>query len=169
MMRSVAENLTLAKLSTVSSGGVLRRRAERDRVVDLIERLGIRCNGQGASIDTLSGGNQQKVLFGKWLMCQPRVFIVDEPTRGVDVGAKREIQNAIRELADRGLGVLMISSELEELVEGCSRVVVMRDGQAVAELRAGEISQDNIIHAMAEGDAGDEATTDQTGATDVRG
>jgi galactofuranose transport system ATP-binding protein len=83
----------------------------------------------------------------------PALLILDEPTRGIDIGAKAEIQALINELAGAGLGVLMISSELEELVEGSSRVVVLRDGQDVAELRGGDISQQAIIHAMAEGSA----------------
>jgi ribose transport system ATP-binding protein len=91
--------------------------------------------------------------FARWLCKNPKFLILDEPTRGIDIGAKGEIQSLINELAASGLGVLMISSELEELVEGSSRVVVMRDGRCVAELRGAEISQDNIIHAMAEGSA----------------
>jgi ribose transport system ATP-binding protein len=87
-------------------------------------------------------------------------MIMDEPTRGIDVGAKGEIQSLVNELAEGGLGVLMISSELEELVEGSSRVVVMRDGRLVAELRGAQISQDGIIRAMAEGAEENAETTD---------
>src|ERR671920_1034437 len=104
-------------------------------------------------IRELSGGNQQKVLLARWLCMQPALLILDEPTRGIDIGAKAEIQSLINELAGSGLGVLMISSELEELVEGSDRVVVMRDGRCVAELRGADISQDSIIRAMAEGSA----------------
>jgi ribose transport system ATP-binding protein len=99
----------------------------------------------------LSGGNQQKVLLARWLCKNPKFMIMDEPTRGIDIGAKGEIQKLVNELANEGLGVLMISSELEELVEGSSRVVVMRDGELVAEIPHGKISQDAIISAMAEG------------------
>jgi ribose transport system ATP-binding protein len=94
----------------------------------------------------------------------PKFLILDEPTRGIDIGAKGEIQSLINELAEGGLGVLMISSELEELVEGCSRVIVMRDGQRVAELRGSEISQQSIIHAMAEGSANDASIIETTPA-----
>jgi monosaccharide-transporting ATPase len=90
------------------------------------------------------------VLLARWLCKNPKFLIMDEPTRGIDVGAKAEIQSLVNELARSGLGVLMISSELEELVEGSSRVVVIRDGRRAVELRGAEISQDSIIRAMAE-------------------
>ena len=127
-----------------------------------MKRLGIKAANADQKIRELSGGNQQKVLLARWLCKNPKFLILDEPTRGIDIGAKGEIQSLINELAAEGLGVLMISSELEELVEGSSRVVVMRDGRAVAELRGREISQDNIIHAMAEGG---EATDEEEHAT----
>ena len=94
------------------------------------------------------------MLLARWLCKNPKFLIMDEPTRGIDVGAKAEIQSLVNELAGSGLGVLMISSELEELVEGSSRVVVIRDGRRAAELRGAEISQDAIIRAMAEDDTG---------------
>ena len=97
------------------------------------------------------------MLLARWLCKNPKSLILDEPTRGIDVGAKAEIQALINELAESGLGVLMISSELEELVEGSSRVVVMRDGRCVAELLGDQISQDAIIHAKAEGGETDTA------------
>jgi monosaccharide-transporting ATPase len=93
------------------------------------------------------------VLLARWLCTNPALLILDEPTRGIDIGAKAEIQALVNELAASGLAVLMISSELEELVEGSSRVVVLRDGRTVAELPRGQISQQSIIHAMAEGSA----------------
>jgi ribose transport system ATP-binding protein len=96
------------------------------------------------------------VLLARWLCLNPRLLILDEPTRGIDVGAKREIQALINELADEGLGVLMISSELEELTEGCDRVVVLRDGRTVAELPHAGITQDAIMTAMANGSVGQE-------------
>lgn len=89
-------------------------------------------------------------MLARWLCKNPKLLILDEPTRGIDIGAKGEIQRLVGEMAGEGLGVLMISSELEELVEGCGRVVVMRDGRRAAELRGGEISQNEIIRRMAE-------------------
>jgi monosaccharide-transporting ATPase len=148
---SVRENLTLAALPALSKLGVVSR-AEQDAVVErFMKRLGIKASSAEQKIRELSGGNQQKVLLARWLCKNPKFLILDEPTRGIDIGAKGEIQALINELAESGLGVLMISSELEELVEGSSRVVVMREGRAVAELRRPDISQDRIIHAMAEG------------------
>ena len=99
-----------------------------------MKRLAIKASGPEQKIRELSGGNQQKVLLARWLCADPKLLILDEPTRGIDVGAKAEIQSLIRELADQGLGVLMISSELEEIVEGADRVFVLSDGRTVADL-----------------------------------
>jgi ribose transport system ATP-binding protein len=153
---SVRENLTLAALPEMTKLGIVSRAKQNEIVERFMKRLGIKASSAEQKIRELSGGNQQKVLLARWLCKNPKFLILDEPTRGIDIGAKGEIQSLINELATSGLGVLMISSELEELVEGSSRVVVMRDGRCVAELRGAEISQDNIIHAMAEGSAASE-------------
>ncbi len=150
---SVRENLTLAALPALSQLGIVSRQKQNEIVERYMKRLGIKAASADQKIRELSGGNQQKVLLARWLCKNPKFLILDEPTRGIDVGAKGEIQALVNELAASGLGVLMISSELEELVEGSARVVVMRDGQCVAELRGAQISQDAIIHAMAEGSA----------------
>ena len=149
---SVRENMTLAALPALTSLGVVNRRKQTEIVDKYMQRLGIKASSADQKIRELSGGNQQKVLLARWLCKNPKFFIMDEPTRGIDIGAKAEIQKLVNELAETGLGVLMISSELEELVEGSSRVVVMRDGELVAELSGKEISQDSIINAMAETD-----------------
>lgn len=149
---SVRENLTLAALPTLTNAGIVSRAKQTEIVDKFIKRLGIKTASPEQKIRELSGGNQQKVLLARWLCKNPKFLLLDEPTRGIDVGAKAEIQSLINELAAQGLGVLMISSELEELVEGSSRVVVMRDGKRAAELRAGAITQNNIIHAMAHGE-----------------
>jgi ribose transport system ATP-binding protein len=149
---SVRENLTLAALPGLSSMGIVSRAKQNEIVERYMKRLGIKASSADQKIRELSGGNQQKVLLARWLCKNPKFLLLDEPTRGIDIGAKGEIQALIGELASDGLGVLMISSELEELVEGSSRVLVMRDGRCVKELRGKEISQHNIIHAMAEGD-----------------
>ena len=147
---SVRENLTLAALPELSRYGIISRRRQRKIVDRFIERLGIRLRDPEQKIRELSGGNQQKVLLARALCRNPAVLLLDEPTRGVDLGAKDEIQNLIRELAAAGMGVLMISSELEELVENCCRVVVMRDGRSVAEVAGQELSEGRIIHIMAQ-------------------
>jgi ribose transport system ATP-binding protein len=154
---SVRENLTLAALPALTTMGVVSRAKQNEIVDKFIKRLGIKTSSAEQKIRELSGGNQQKVLLARWLCKSPKFMIMDEPTRGIDIGAKGEIQKLVNELANEGLGVLMISSELEELVEGSSRVVVMRDGELVAELKRNQISQDAIINAMAEAD--DKTTT----------
>jgi galactofuranose transport system ATP-binding protein len=148
---SVRENLTLAALPTLTRFGVVSRAKQCEIVDRFMRRMGIKAASADQKIRELSGGNQQKVLLARWLCTEPALLILDEPTRGIDIGAKAEIQALVNELAASGLGVLMISSELEELVEGSSRVVVLRDGRNVAELRRAQISQQSIIHAMAEG------------------
>jgi ribose transport system ATP-binding protein len=149
---SVRENITLALLPRLTRGGRIRDADERAIVARFIERLGIKTADMEQPIRQLSGGNQQKALLARWLATEPRLLVLDEPTRGVDVGAKREIQNTIRELADRGLGVLMISSEFEELVEGADRIVVLRDGVSVTELRNPGLTEDMLVRAIAQHD-----------------
>jgi len=148
---SVRENLQLAALPLLSRHGIISKERQRELVDRFIARLGIRTSNPDQPIRELSGGNQQKVLLARWLCLHPKLLILDEPTRGIDVGAKAEIQALINELAENGLGVLMISSEIEELTEGSDRVVVLRDGRTVAELRREDISQDAIMTAMATG------------------
>jgi ribose transport system ATP-binding protein len=148
---SVRENLTLAALPTLTRFGIVDRAAQRALVERFMTRLGIRASSADQRIRELSGGNQQKVLLARWLCTRPALLILDEPTRGIDVGAKAEILALVRELAHDGLGVLMISSELEELVEGSSRVVVLRDGRDVAQLAGPELTERSILHAMAGG------------------
>jgi galactofuranose transport system ATP-binding protein len=151
---SVRENLTLAllpRLARLARLGVVNT-ARQARVADeFIARLGIKTTGPQQPIRELSGGNQQKVLLARWLCMQPRLLILDEPTRGIDVGAKAEIQRLIDDLARDGLGVLMISSEIEELVEGCDRVGVLRDGVSVAELSGDALNPSQLMNAMAHG------------------
>ena len=153
---SVRENLTLAALPALARAGVVSSEKQQELVDRFIKRLGIKTAGPDQSVRELSGGNQQKVLLARWLCLNPKLLILDEPTRGIDVGAKSEIQSLIEELADNGLGVLMISSEIEELTEGSDRVVVLRDGRTVAELPHDAISQDAIMRAMAHGAAEEE-------------
>jgi ribose transport system ATP-binding protein len=152
---SVRENLTLAALPTLTRFGVVSSARQNEIVDRFMKRFGIKAASADQKIRELSGGNQQKVLLARWLCRNPKFLILDEPTRGIDIGAKGEIQALVNELADSGLSVLMISSELEEIVEGCSRVLVMRDGACVAELHGAAIDEDAIMHAMAEGSAAD--------------
>jgi len=121
---TVAENMMLALMPKLARAGIVNEARQRDIVAGFIESLGIKCAGPDQKIRELSGGNQQKVLLGRWLAMSPRLLILDEPTRGIDVGAKAEIQKLVNRLAAEGLAVLMISSELEEVIEGAARVFV---------------------------------------------
>jgi ABC-type sugar transport system ATPase subunit len=127
--------------------GVVRRRAEWKAAQRVLERVGVRGASFRAPVNALSGGNQQKVLFARMLFCQPRVVIADEPTRGVDVGAKRAIYDFLAELAADGVGIVLISSELEEVIGLAHRVLVMRHGRIVDELAGGAISESRILAA----------------------
>ena len=150
---SVRENLTLAALPTLTRYGVVDRKQQEEIVLRFIQRLGIKTAGPDQKIRELSGGNQQKVLLARWLCLNPRLLLLDEPTRGIDVGAKGEIQKLVEELAETGMGVLLISSELEEIIEGSDHVVVLRDGATVAEFSREDLNQDAILTAMAHGAA----------------
>jgi simple sugar transport system ATP-binding protein/ribose transport system ATP-binding protein len=147
LSRSVTENVSIASLGSVSRYGFVRRGAERRRAGEILERWDVRTSGQGAPVSSLSGGNQQKVLFARMLLCGPKVLVADEPTRGVDVGAKRAIYDLLVELAQSGLGVLLISSELEEVLGLAHRVLVMRAGRIVGELRGEEMTESAVLAA----------------------
>ena len=146
--RSVIENVSLSSLGAFSRVGLMDRRAERVASERIMERMALQASGLDQPVGSLSGGNQQKVLFARMLLCRPRVLIADEPTRGVDVGAKRAIYDLLVSLAGEGLGVLLISSEIEELVGLAHRVLVMRRGQIVANL-AGQAIRESAILAAA--------------------
>jgi simple sugar transport system ATP-binding protein/ribose transport system ATP-binding protein len=145
--RSVTENASLAALPRFSRAGFVRRAAERADAMGVLDRSDIKSEGYSAPVRSLSGGNQQKVLFARMIMCGPRVLIADEPTRGVDVGAKRAIYDLLVTLAGEGLGVLLISSELEEILGLAHRVLVMRSGGIVAELRGDDVTESAILAA----------------------
>jgi ABC-type sugar transport system ATPase subunit len=147
MNRSVAENMVLADLEAISSAGLVRRERERSAVGRLTSALDVRASSPAAPVGSLSSGNQQKVLFGKGLMLAPRVLMIDEPTRGVDVAAKRAIYELIVSLAAGGMAVLFVSSELEEVLGLAHRVLVMRRGRLVADLRAEEADQEVVLGA----------------------
>lgn len=148
---SVRENLTLALMPRLSRMGIVDEVRERRIVEGFIASLGIKTADMDQPIRELSGGNQQKVLLGRWLAIEPRLLILDEPTRGVDVGAKREIQSIIREKVEQGCAVLLISSEFEELIEGANDIVVMQDGRSVNVLTNPGVTEDRLIHAIAAG------------------
>ncbi|WP_040908032.1 sugar ABC transporter ATP-binding protein [Streptomyces griseoflavus] len=160
---SVRENISLAVLPRLSRFGLVSE-ARVDSIVDtFIERLRIKASSPQQKVGELSGGNQQKVLLARWLAMNPKVLLLDEPTRGIDVGAKAEVQKLVDELAADGLGVLLISSDLEELIEGSDRVVVLKDGAVVGELNGDEVTEDKLMrtiagHAPERGALGEAAT-----------
>jgi monosaccharide-transporting ATPase len=138
----------------------------QDELVDKFMRsLGIRASSPDQPVRELSGGNQQKVLLARWLCMNPKVLILDEPTRGIDVGAKAEIQKLVDDLAVEGLGVILISSELDELTEGSDRVVALRDGAVVGLLSGEEITENKLMEVLAHGeDARDQTPGNGEGA-----
>jgi ribose transport system ATP-binding protein len=153
MNMPIAANVSLPVLSrfAMRGTGMIRERQESRAVRERIERLNLKTPSVQRPLKLLSGGNQQKALIAKWEMSEARVFMFDEPTVGVDVGAKQEIYTLISQLAARGAGVLVISSELEEVVGLCHRVLVMREGRCVGELEGAAISEAAILHLCYEG------------------
>ena len=142
---SVAANTTLASLGAVSSRGLIDRAAERSRAAEYVDRLRIKTPSVLAEVGTLSGGNQQKVALARWLTTRPSVIILDEPTQGVDVGAKAEIHGLMQMLVESGLAVLMISSELPEILGMSDRIAVMHAGSIRGELTRAEATQSKIL------------------------
>lgn len=163
LMRStVGYNVTLPHLSTVSRAGVIERRKERHSVGALLNSLGVRPAGTDIRVASLSGGNQQKVLFAKWLFQRPKLLIADEPTRGVDVGAKTAIYELIASLAKEGMAVLLISSEQEEILGLAHRVLVMRRGRIAAEIEGAAITEETIVRSALGSDALSETVREKT-------
>jgi ABC-type sugar transport system ATPase subunit len=145
--RSVLENVSLSSLAQVSRAGLVRPRAERRTVQGAMTRVDVRGGGYALPASALSGGNQQKLLFARSLLRNPRVLVADEPTRGVDVGAKRTIYELLTSLTGAGLGVLLISSDVEEILGLAHRVLVMRGGRVSAELTGDEVTEAAILGA----------------------
>jgi ribose transport system ATP-binding protein len=143
---TIQKNITLANLSSVSNGiGVLRRKSEDDLIAKAVKELHIRCFGPHHECNNLSGGNQQKVVIAKWIYMNPRILIFDEPTRGVDIGAKKEIYSIINELAKKGVAIIMVSSELPEVLGMSDRIMVVREGTVRGIISRKEANQEKIM------------------------
>ncbi|WP_217566604.1 sugar ABC transporter ATP-binding protein [Streptomyces sp. GbtcB7] len=142
---SVEENLGLVTMRAATHGGLVDLKGQRTAAARIAEQLGVRMAGLGQHVRTLSGGNQQKVVIGKWLLADTKVLILDEPTRGIDVGAKVEIYQLVNELTAAGAAVLMISSDLPEVLGMSDRVLVMAQGRIAGELSADEATQDSVM------------------------
>ena len=145
---AIRKNVTMARLERVSRGIFLRARAETARAAAAVKRLAIRCRDVNQPVGELSGGNQQKVVIAKWLETEPRVLILDEPTRGVDVGAKSEIHAIMGELVKQGVAILMISSELPEVLGMSDRVLVMSGGRVTQVLERSQATPERVGAAM---------------------
>lgn len=142
---SSRENLVMAGLRAVARGGLTTRSRERTAVAPLVRSLGIDMPDVDAPVSVLSGGNQQKVVLGKWLFAGAAVILLDEPTRGIDVQAKQQVFDIVWSLSRRGIGTVVVSSELEELPDLCHRILVMRHGTLSGELRAADVSVDQLL------------------------
>ncbi len=147
MPMTISQNMTLSILERLSLRGWLRDQTERAVSQDYVQKLHIVLRHVGQAVRELSGGNQQKVVLSKWLLTHPKVLILDEPTRGIDIGAKAEVHRLMGELAAQGLAILMISSELPEVLAMSDRIVVMREGRIVARLEKNDATQERIIAA----------------------
>jgi len=149
---SIRENLSLPNLAKLSVSGFMKRSKESVLSEETIEKLHIRTPHAEQVVGALSGGNQQKVVIGKWLATKPKILILDEPTRGVDIGAKKEIYDLMNQLAKEGVAILMISSELPEVLGMSDRIIVMHEGRVTAELSREEATQERIMHAATGGE-----------------
>ena len=149
---SVENNLVLANLKKLSQYGVINKQKKMKIVDEYIDKFKIKTPSKDQPIKYLSGGNQQKVLLARGLATTPEVILLDEPTRGIDVGAKQEILGLIRDMADQGIAVVVITSDLSELVRISDRITVFKEGVSIAELKGDEINHDNIMKAIAGGE-----------------
>jgi ribose transport system ATP-binding protein len=151
--QSIRDNLSLPNFDRLSALGWVLSARENDFARDMMQRLSVRAFGPGQTVGHLSGGNQQKVVLGKWVARQPRVLIFDEPTRGVDVGARSEIYALMDRLATEGTAVLMISSDLEEVLGMSDRVLVLHEGRLAGQLGRAELSEEAVMHLATGGEA----------------
>jgi ribose transport system ATP-binding protein len=142
---SIADNLAIASLDAISTGPFVDATKERAAIQQAIARLQIKLGAPGDAVSTLSGGNQQKVVLAKWLMTDPRIILLNDPTRGIDVGTKQELYRLMRELADQGAAILFYSTDYDELIGCCDRVAIMYDGRIVRELAGSELTETNIV------------------------
>jgi ABC-type sugar transport system ATPase subunit len=142
---SIGQNITLTILRRLARLGVLLRSSEKTAVDDAIGRLEIKTPSARQMVRNLSGGNQQKVVLAKWLATEPAVLLLDEPTRGIDIGTKTELYRIIRTLAATGIATVVVSSDLAELLALSDRVLVMGDGRVVAELASAEATEDSVL------------------------
>jgi ABC-type sugar transport system ATPase subunit len=147
---SIRANVCLASLHRVGAQGLITRRRERAVATEMAARLAIKLGDPEDPVESLSGGNQQKVVVGKWLGAQPRVMLFDEPTRGIDVQAKQKIFQIIWDLSRAGISSIFVSSELEELIEVCHRILIMKHGAIAGEVDPATVTADELTLACME-------------------
>ena len=145
LCRAIMENTVLPSTYMNAKNGILKKRAESDIATEMCRKLRVKTPSYEKIVNQLSGGNQQKVIIAKWLMMYPKVLILDEPTRGIDVGAKSEIYQIMNELTEQGVSIIMISSDMPELISMSDRVLVVRNGEITGELQKDEITEEEII------------------------
>jgi ribose transport system ATP-binding protein len=150
---SVRDNLSFAALNRFARFGVVDRAAEREAVERICKLLNVRSDGTAVAAGSLSGGNQQKLVIGKWLMMAPRIILLNDPTRGIDVGTKQEIYQLLRRLADEGAAILFYSTDYDELIGCCDRVLVMFEGTVRRELVGSEITEHALVSSALDLDA----------------
>jgi ribose transport system ATP-binding protein len=141
----IADNMSLASLGKLTAGLIVDRKREAERVEAMVRRVQIKLGSPSDPVSSLSGGNQQKVVLAKWLMTEPRLLMLNDPTRGIDVGTKQEIYQLLRELADAGTSILFYSTDYDELIGCCDRVLILYQGAVVRELVGGDITETNIV------------------------
>jgi ribose transport system ATP-binding protein len=150
---SICDNVALPSIGAMSSFGLRAFGRESALAVDIVSRLSVRCTGIGQATAALSGGNQQKIVIGKWLATEPRILLLDEPTRGIDVGAKQEIYRLVFDLAAQGLGIVVVTSEMPELLLLSDRILVMCEGRQTGVLRREDATQETVMQLAAPGTA----------------
>jgi len=151
---SVLRNITIGSLGSVSRGGLLNGAAERRVGRTTVADFEIKTSGLGSSVDHLSGGNQQKLLIGRALLAAPRVLLLDEPTKGVDVGTRQQIYRLMGALADQGISLIVVSSEFDELLGLCDRFLVLAEGHLVDEFAKGDGDETRVLAAIAGAEVG---------------
>ena len=148
---SICDNVALPSIGALSRFGLRTFARERALAADMVKRLSVRCTGIGQEAAALSGGNQQKVVIGKWLATEPRILLLDEPTRGIDIGAKQEIYRLIFDLAAQGLGIIVVTSEMPELLLLSDRILVMCEGRQTGTLARENATQETVMRLAAPG------------------
>ena len=141
----IERNISSTRLKNVTKGLLINNGMETATARRMLKKLNIKAKDENQKVNDLSGGNQQRVMIAKWLHTEPKVFILDEPTRGVDVGAKSEIHSMLRTLSNEGKGIIIISSELPEIIGMCDRVITMHEGRVVGESKGDELTEARLI------------------------